>query len=709
VPLTADDFIQENSGTTTASTSIAVTLPSGTTLDSTLIVTIYSAQAITAAPAGFVQDYFASGVAPGVMYVYRKSLTPASETSWTWTQSPSGDAAWYVAEMTNVDPADPLESTNGQNVASLSNGGTASTLTTAQTAGLSTVAFAVFGAVRANSGVTVSFGSYTNGFQEVADIASSSTPGLHIAVARKFRDGDTGTFESTATYATSGSAATADTAVVAYRAADASIAAPLDFFAGFEWGTHAGINQPASTRGLLATATAFLGTWGIHYLIQAGSARNGGYGLRLAPAGGALQGSGSWGNQAASASFCFGFNVRVVSATGTVVVGYANTSTLLQLVYDSSTTQFGLRWGTGGTITYQTGTTALNTWVWVDVGAYADSSGRHARWRLETAANTYTAQPDCDTTSGTTSSFNFQVGAGSGTQTASMDIDDLVSSRYYAAYPLGPHTVRLLKVDPAGTPSVSGTSSNFSVFTSNGTLAAWNATNARNAVDEVPPTVSASADGVVQTAVAASDYMEFPMETYACSSSEIIAGVRMMAAMWGGTGSGTGTLGIRGYDGTTETILIDTSVSYDADSLTTASATYPYWQAAIWPSGPGWTQAELDAAALRIGFSTDATPDMGIHAVYLEVATREAPTVRQITAGEADEFTVDLRVNPYNSASVSYLIGSTHATRGATFNYSVSGIPQTAVYVAASSTQEVVTNAASFGDISDLSLEPDAV
>ena len=46
----------------------------------------------------------------------------------------------------------------------------------------------------------------------------------------------------------------------------------------------------------------------------------------------------------------------------------------------------------------------------------------------------------------------------------------------------------------------------------------------------------------------------------------------------------------------------------------------------MWQSVNGWTQAELNAAALRVGFSGDATPDMGIHAAYLEVAIGKTKT-----------------------------------------------------------------------------------
>jgi hypothetical protein len=489
--------------------------------------------------------------------------------------------------------------------------------------------------------------------------------------------------------------------VVLLRSVDASINAPLSYFAGFEWGTTGGMgNAAVNTPGL---------TGYTNLSIASGSARNGGYGLQVATV--AASGSANFPSYTAKGGAA-GFNTRVVSATGSVVVASLDTAggtaISLHVMYDGSTNKFGLQWGSY-TPSWQSGTTALNTWVWIDIRARIDSSLWHADWTLETGTNTYTAQPSpADLTGASATSLSLRLGPVTPiTQTATIDLDDAVFSQYAAAYPLTPHVVRLLVPETTGA-SVSGTAANFNSFTANGTLAAFASTNGA-LLDEVPPTVSASSDGVVQVTAAASDYMNFPMTTYTATSSEIIAGVRALASLWGGTGSGTGTLGFRGYDGTTETTFVAASTSFDPDSLTAVSATYPLWYSATWNPGTKWTQTALDAAALRVGFSTDATPDMGVSALYLEVVTKATPVVRQITSGEADQFTVDLRIDPDNSASVSYLLTSTDATRGATFNYSVSGTPQTPVYVAASSTQEVVVNAAAFGDISIEGFEPDGV
>jgi hypothetical protein len=126
----------------------------------------------------------------------------------------------------------------------------------------------------------------------------------------------------------------------------------------------------------------------------------------------------------------------------------------------------------------------------------------------------------------------------------------------------------------------------------------------------------------------------------------------------------------------------------------------------MWAQNAGWTQTQLNAAALRIGFSTDATPDMGISAAYLEVAIRKANVYRQHTVDDPISATVDLYVNPYSSASVSYVVTNNDVDRSVNFTYSLSGTPQTPVTVLPGTNQTVTVNADNFGDISDLDLEP---
>lgn len=692
MPLTADNVIHENNGAVTvAGTSHVVSLAGSdsTGAGNTVLVFMRMSTGSVTPPAGFVQDRAANVY----LTAFRKSDVAAGETSWTFTTVGSTTSEWYVVELSNVDLVEPLDASASSGPTGVANGGTLSSGTTPLNAGLDTVVFAAFSATKVG-GSTESWSGYTNGFDETADLDSAGT---QLAVARKFVSGTTGTFETTATLATTQSPATCTALVVAYRSADSPIVAPLAMLAGFEPLTHGGITSHNGVTNMLGTTIALAGgTWGTNYSIGAGSARNSAGGLRIVQSGAAAY--VRIGNLNSKVGV-YGFNVRVVSSTGTVVVAEISSATVAQVVYDTATEKFGVRAGTAGTISWESGTTPANTWRWIDLKVNTAGTTHTVDWRIETGAGVYTDQAQASG-AGAANTLQLMLGLGRTTaQTMTADYDDVVMSVYGSAYPLGPHEVKLLTVDPAGTPSVGGTSSNFSVFTANGTLAAWNAANARDAVDDVPPTISASADGVAQTAVAASDYMEFPMSTYMCGPQETIVGVRMMCPEWGGTGTGTGTIGYRGWDGTTETVLIAASASYDADSLTALSATYPRWACAMWQSVNGWTQAELDAAAVRIGFSTDATPDMGVHAVYLEVAIGKTSS-RQVISDVAG-----IEVNPNTEGYVS-ATATSPADQGTLLSWTDTGGPGSQ-YVTAGGSHTRQFNAADLTEVTTLGVESD--
>jgi hypothetical protein len=338
----------------------------------------------------------------------------------------------------------------------------------------------------------------------------------------------------------------------------------------------------------------------------------------------------------------------------------------------------------------------------------ASSTTWRADWLIETGTGDGHQTPPADLSAGVTpSTFRLVLGSLL-TETFTADYDDLILSRYPAAYPLGPHEVRRLVPETTGA-TVSGTAANFNQFTNNGTLAAFT-TGAGALLDEVPPTVSASSDGVVQVAVGASDYMNFPMANLTLDPNEIIAGVRAVASLWGGTGSGTGTLGFRGHDGTAETTFVAASESFDPDSLTAISGTYPRWYQGMWGVGSAWTQTKLNAAALRVGFSTDATPDMGVSALYLEVATRTIVTswtVHRLTDNEdpeVDAAVVTETLHPYNSAVRVFTVSNDSPTRTAVFNYTIGGVAQTPVVVApGAGPTEVSISSDTYGEVDSTS------
>lgn len=655
--LGVDNILHENSGATTGveSTTTTVSLAAGdtTTAGSTLIAVLTNggvSGSITP-PTGWIKDADTGVANAPTVAVFRKppDLVTTGESSWVFTDSGAVKWAWYVKEMTSLDPIDPMEtSAFVYNSAFISTStATRSSGTTSANPSLDTIQIAAFQSkTPAISNAPGSWAGYTNGFVEVTEVASTSTNGSFgqqgLAVARRFSSSTgTGPFETSATY-TPIDGTSQDVAhglIVVYRAASSPIVSPLTWQLGFDHGSPYGIAS-STLFGIPITGTS-TGTPGTDLLVQAASARGSAYGCRVISSNAIKYigvGNGS-GLPSTIKALVTGFDLRVVSGTGIVVVGEWQpvTGTILQLVYDVTNTKYGLRWGSGGTVAWQSGTTALNTFIWADVKISGITTATwHADWTLETGVNTYTPQSSPTDLTGQTPATSlsfFRVGGANVTQTVTTDVDNIVASVYGSTYPLGPHVLSVIKVDPAATPTVSGTVGNFALVTNNATGAALTSgtlTSARDALDELPVTVSATSDGVVQTTTAASDYLEFLMDTITLGSSQIIDGVRLLACLISTTGAGSGNLAIRGYDGTTETVLASI-VAQTPGSSTTLSLTNPPWVTAMWNPTNGWTQSKINSAALRVGFSGDATPDMGVIAIYLEVAVGKTRT--QLVAG----------------------------------------------------------------------------
>jgi hypothetical protein len=119
----------------------------------------------------------------------------------------------------------------------------------------------------------------------------------------------------------------------------------------------------------------------------------------------------------------------------------------------------------------------------------------------------------------------------------------------------------------------------------------------------------------------------------------------------------------------------------------------------MWQSTNGWTQAELDAAALRVGFSTDATPDIGVEALYLEVAIGKTRT--QQLLGDAAAVEVD----PTRLGMMSTTV-TAPADLGATLRWTDTG-GSGSQYVAPAGSYTKQFDPASQADVSVVEIESD--
>jgi hypothetical protein len=180
-------------------------------------------------------------------------------------------------------------------------------------------------------------------------------------------------------------------------------------------------------------------------------------------------------------------------------------------------------------------------------------------------------------------------------------------------------------------------------------------------------------------------------------------GVRMLAPGWAAT-TAAATLGFRAWDGTSEILLGSGLTDHDFDTTAT-----PAWAAKMVARTPIiWDQTALDALAFRVGFSSDASPAVGIHAIYAEVAFRIGDLVR---VGEAEDgaFAVDFRIDPDSSAVIAIVITTPPGTRGAFFDWSILEVPQTQIYVVPNDVHTEVIGATDIATMTSYALTPDPV
>lgn len=301
-----------------------------------------------------------------------------------------------------------------------------------------------------------------------------------------------------------------------------------------------------------------------------------------------------------------------------------------------------------GTWTYknESGTTNPGDWRWIDV-RYNSSANPH---RLDVMVDGVALTQNTLAVAATNIT-NHLLGDSSSSQTGTYYYDDLVGSATSGDYPLGEHSVRAVKVDAAGTVSLSGTAGNFQTFSgTTPTKVAWNVTTARDAVDELPPNVTSAQDGWCQITTASTEYVEMPMTTFTLGG-DVVAGARMLAAVWAQDATGA-NFGLRSYNGTTERSLFGGTVSISGNN----TASIP-WICEMLTLADVNTQTEIDALCIRAGFSSDAAPDIGLHAVYVEFAvipgTGNATSAVDITLGVA----ASGARNSEGSANVSVNIG----------------------------------------------------
>jgi len=714
MPLTDSNIVQVNSGGFNAASG-PVTLPSATQAGNTVILFVFIHNATNNAigtPTGFQLVAGISVANAQVLGAYRRSDVPAGESSWTLSLSLPQPCSWVIYELTDIDVNVPTDHTPG----TASGTGTALSVTTSDVmASAEKITLVAFGCFNSGAATAPTFSGQAvtspTGVTVVEDadqgaLAASTATGLSVVHSFSEKVGETWT--ATGTSSVSGPWAAM---VVPLVATNSKTVPSVDVCAGFEWGTAAGLatkGADASARGLVDAMT---GT----PVIVATTPRTGSYCLELSST--AAAANISWVSSGAGA---LSVSKTIAARVAFRIVGTPAADIDLFTLESASSVTVTVRWRVAsGKIGVQINTAtealsnaavAVDTWLAVDIGAVGDASTfvQSVDWTLDYGDGVPITQTAPGTVVGSAPSrWDVRIGWAAAT-TATVRYDDIVICKDSRSHPLGNMTVQMVKADPAGTVSVVGTAADFKTFTANGTMAAWNDAAALAAIDEIPPTIGASADGIAQAGPDAAAYVQIPMATVTAAPSNVIRGVRMLACGWSAAAQ-VNTIGLA-YQLGSET-AVSLLGSPNVNPGFTNSTTDPTWQANMVRPVPGqlfmWSQARLDGLKFRMGFSGDATPDVGLHAIYAEVALQPTEVV-QVLAAEDGAFTVDESMDPMTGAPVAYLVTTPPGTRGATFDLTVAGTPISRS-VAANTTHTEIVEAAEFTTVSDIKLSPDPV
>jgi hypothetical protein len=669
VPLTPDHIVHQNTGgTSTSSTSTAITvaLSGGDTTasaDSTVVVALMGDASFNmATPSGWLRATTQNAGFPMVFYRGKTQGMAGGESSWNFTPSATGGGpvAWVVLDIDGVVASALQAASVGANTSATSG-------TTLQTASLTTAAYdamviAFHGAVDAADATPSLWGSHTNEFVEVAESAQAGTgKSVSLSVSALGNITAPGTINTTATLDRTMTAGDYGAAGLTLMFAHGSkVQMSAQYVDGAEHGTVVGntLTGVANSK-ILETATAGV-------TVDAAAARSGGFGWLLSSTAAACNFTQS--NYSTGSGLAWPvvnrrhFNFPTLPASGQspeLLTLTTSGGTAIVLRYIGASGLLGLKVGTGTEVLSDTTITA-DQWFGVDIDCDLSNAAAYVvRWAVDYNAELTdfvpaVAQADAlgSGTGTSLSNTGYRVGWTT-SSTATCHTDDALGTAARINYPIGDMRVLPLKVDPAGTPTISGTSTNFGVMTNNGTIAAWNATNARNAVDDVPPDLSGTRDAAVCILASASDYAEFPAETIDLAANKYTPlGWRVDACLWAASATAS-TIRLGATDGTSVyTLTLTTEPDPNADNAAT-----PVWVGRrLVTSGllvPLPTQTRIDGLAFRIG-SNDGNPDIGIDCFVFSVAVVKA--IPETLFGEAGE---DLYVEAHRDPSTFMLVGAT--------------------------------------------------
>jgi hypothetical protein len=729
-----DNIIQQNSGSFEA-LSGPVSLPSGTTAGSCVVI-VASVGNATNTNLGMIErsgTFWHTGPLQtdgastrNKTTIWTKRNIAASETSWTLDVyvggvNASAPVAWAVFELSNVN-ADLLFTRYVLGTDSITDGSSlvtskqtdsapAPTYGVTQTEFFQALGIAAFGATSATTTPPAITG-YDTGYSEVVQQSiTGTTNGVTLGVAFN-QILDIGSFTAAATM--DSSYVTCDLALLCPD--DAKFVPEYVTICGFEYGTPTNMTVgPLATTGM-APWDAVAGS----PEIVSTFARSGSYSLKLSATSaienatktrhtGVLDAIDRDENKLVE-RFHFYFDT---SLPGNDVELYSaevgSLSNGMKITYRTASQKIGVTVGSG-TEVLSDATVAANKWIGVDF-RYRSGTTHTCEWQVDYDSLDASIGPVAQTTvtqTGMSGGYISPVRVGWSTATtATVYYDDIVTGSMSGQYPIGDVRIMPVTVDQTDTPTITGTSTNFKTFTSNGTLATWSGTTARALLDDVPPTIGASADGITQIAAASGDYVTVPMATYTAAPLYSVRAARWYVAGWAASTT-TATCHLYGYDndGVQRAFMWSGATPADPnwDDTTLRWWSQMHYQAPV-TTNYRLSQANVNGLALRFGMSTDATPDIGIHSVLVEVAVQPAQVIG-ISSVEADAFKAYVRQDPVTQAPVSYAVATPSGTRGATLTVTVDGVDQV-LYVGPNDLQDLSVGAEHVSQVTSIIFAPD--
>lgn len=721
--MSVDNIIQQATGTFNA-TSGSATLPGGATAGNAIVIVfgilgsndVGNWQSSTA-PSGFSTIQAASSTFNyGGVGAYLKTVAAGGETSFTITITTGAQhVLWAVFEIAGADfdwTAGFLPYLWTSNMNGTPAGSVYTTAVTSST--YSGLALAACMAVSTDTSPPT-FTSYDQGFYEIATQATSgATPKAATFSVGAKQVLSTG-WVYTNGYVTPD--AYGYCILLVFAEADARHAPILVSMSGAEIGTATTLTNATPNGGVYAPWDEVVGT----PAVTTSSPRSGSYAWELSSTAAAESMSWAntsppdevlyWGAPTLSVRFHVYFPTSLPSGDLAIAAAEAGSAANgVVLRYISASQKLGVKVGTG-TEQVSDAVVVADQWIGIDYMYDARTTTHTCRWAVDYDATpgdptAAVVQTTASMTGMTVSQVTRARFGWTSASTATVRYDDIAGSKRREAGLIGDVQIFPLKVDPAGTPTLTGTVGNFRTFTSNGTLAAWTATATRDALDEIPFVIGASSDGLCQITAAGSDYVTVPMETYTCAPDYVPIGGRWYWAGWAASAT-TGYIYFRPTDGVdhdswswygsgTDSQFDNSTMVWSTHMHNTDTISNTYYQL---------TQTRIDNLAARFGYSLDVTPDVGVHGVLFELAVQPAIS-SSIIEIEDGAFNVYQKTGPNGGEVVSWLVTTPPGTRGATLSWVISGASGSQ-YVGPNTTWEKVVGATSITEVTEVSLVAD--